>query len=339
MAYTTTDRMEADLDCDCEGLKNDTTFRDNIVEMDRKFRKLKIPSTSLDSAYSSCSYSASLCSVDSVDNSSVDFKQPPDLASIPEDEGTSECMSESDSSKPAINLLHHQDEEGDSLLHLAIIRGHAQIADDYIRGAKSFNLSHLLDLQNNFFQTPLHLAVITKQSNIVETLLRCNVAVDIADSYGNTAMHIACREGNIDIARLLFQYAPHRVILELRNYDGLSCLHIAALQNHYSLMELLLENGANINVQDGKSGRTVLHYAAEYGNQRLVNQLFNYPDLDINTVTYSGMSALNLAEGRNHIEIKEMLQLNGAVLPDYSSEESEDETSIADDFCINGQPI
>lgn len=79
---------------------------------------------------------------------------------------------------------------------------------------------YLLNLQNNFFQTPLHLAVITKQLKIVEILLKCNVAVDIPDYYGNTALHIACREGNTDIAQIMFQYASNHLMLDLRNYDG-----------------------------------------------------------------------------------------------------------------------
>lgn len=76
----------------------------------------------------------------------------------------------------------------------------------------------------------------------------------------------------------------------------------------------------------------MLHYAAEHGNTTLVNLLFNYPQLDINATTYSGMSALYLAEGRNHIEIKQMLQLNGAAITDYSSDESEEETVRMNNF-------
>lgn len=107
-----------------------------------------------------------------------------------------------------------------SLLHLAIIREGHQIAEDYIHGVRVMDSMYLLNLQNNFFQTPLHLAVITKQFKTAEILLKCNVAVDIPDYYGNTALHIACREGNIDIAQIMFQYASNHLMLDLRNYDG-----------------------------------------------------------------------------------------------------------------------
>lgn len=335
MAYSQ-NRIDSDLECDSTSVP---TLRDNIVEMDRKFRKLDLQSTSFDSAYSSSHSATSLSSFDTDDKTSVSSysELKSELTCIPETEDD-DCLDFS-VSKDSSHLLSHQNDEGDSLLHLAIIRESLQIAEDYIHGVRAMDSMYLLNLQNNFFQTPLHLAVITKQLQIVEILLKCNVAVDIPDYYGNTALHIACREGNIDIAQIMFQYASNHLMLDLRNYDGLTCLHIAALQKHYRMIELLLSKGANINVQDGKSGRTVLHYAAEHGNATLVNLLFNYSQLDINATTYSGMSALYLAEGRNHIEIKQMLQLNGAAITDYSSDESEEETSIADDFCINGQPI
>ena len=44
-------------------------------------------------------------------------------------------------------------------------------------------------------QAPLHLAVLTKQSNIVEILLKANANTMTTDRNGNTPLHIACQLG------------------------------------------------------------------------------------------------------------------------------------------------
>ena len=112
MAYSQNKR-DVDLECDCEyNSGNVLSLRDNIVEMDRNFRKLKIPSTSLDSAYSS-NHSATFSSVDVDDKTSVSsFTEiKSDLACIPEAE-VDICFDES-VSKASCSLLSHQNEEGD----------------------------------------------------------------------------------------------------------------------------------------------------------------------------------------------------------------------------------
>lgn len=45
-------------------------------------------------------------------------------------------------------------------------------------------------------QTPLHLAVITKQPFIVRKLLLAGANIDLRDRNGKTALHLACERGD-----------------------------------------------------------------------------------------------------------------------------------------------
>lgn len=47
------------------------------------------------------------------------------------------------------------------------------------------------------FQTPLHLAVITSQADVCQRLLVSGCDPTLVDDSGDTALHIACRHGNL----------------------------------------------------------------------------------------------------------------------------------------------
>ena len=79
--------------------------------------------------------------------------------------------------------------------------------------------------------------------------------------------------------------------------------------------------------QDGKSGRTILHYAAESGNLSLLSFLLRYPQLDINASTYGGLTPIMLAKGRGHHSVVEVLKGAGAQYD--SSDESIDEEMVS----------
>lgn len=109
MAYSQ-NRIDSDLECDSTSVP---TLRDNIVEMDRKFRKLDLQSTSFDSAYSSSHSATSLSSFDTDDKTSVSSysELKSELTCIPEAEAD-DCLDFS-FSKDSSHLLSHQNDEGD----------------------------------------------------------------------------------------------------------------------------------------------------------------------------------------------------------------------------------
>ena len=80
-------------------------------------------------------------------------------------------------------------------------------------------------------------------------------------------------------------------------------------------------------MQDGKSGRSILHYAAESGNLSLLDLLLQYNYLDINANTYGGLTPIMLAKGRGHAAIVCVLKAARAQY-DSSDESVEDEEMV-----------
>ncbi|KAK3577673.1 hypothetical protein CHS0354_018715 [Potamilus streckersoni] len=155
-----------------------------------------------------------------------------------------------------MKVLGVQDMDGDTFLHQVIILEQTNIA---IKIIQLLCNSDLLNICNCLFQTPLHLAVLTRQTIIVRRVLEAGARTDLQD---------------------------HR-----------------AFHNSTEVVRILLNGGVDINAGDAKSGRTILHWAAECGKGELVDLLLSRKDVDVNSETYEGITAFELAEANGHLEI------------------------------------
>ena len=90
-------------------------------------------------------------------------------------------------------------------------------------------------------------------------------------------------------------------------------------------------------MQDGRSGRTVLHYAVESGNLDAVRFVAINCQANVNATTFDGSTPLKLAVGRGFHTVANLLVQAGAdrsVLnsdEDSDSSESEDESGGDDE--------
>lgn len=273
-----------------------------------------------------------------------------------EDSGDSECDEEDEKQQQYRTVLketYQQDVDGDTRLHMAIIQFLTDMALYFISLTPT---PTLLNLKNNYLQTPLHLAVVTKQDIITRKLMTSGAQVDCRDHRGNTPLHIAAREGYGYFAKILLEpihyeetmnntyELPYQQIpqnLEARNYEGQMCVHLAAEGGHIDTLNVLLSKGADVNARDGKSGRTILHYAAESGCMRLLEYLVKqrHSKLDINSVTYGGLTPLMLAEGRGNEQVMRYLKSSGALSESEDSTSEEEMNEEPYDFKINGMIV
>lgn len=199
---------------------------------------------------------------------------------------------------------YQQDEMGDTSLHLAVFEGNHEIIARLVANVPR----QFLNIQNDAAQTALHLAVLTDQAKIVRRLLVAGVNQTIRDANGNTALHLACGHGKVSSAKELLtplnpvemqQGVPNLKVpqdLELWNYDGKTCAHLAAEVGSIEILRRLIDAGADINAREGKSGLSPLHISIERGNEALANFLLDEcPRISLEVVTYAGLTAYQLA--------------------------------------------
>ncbi|XP_071476544.1 NF-kappa-B inhibitor alpha-like [Diadema antillarum] len=217
---------------------------------------------------------------------------------------------------------YDQDEEGDTPLAQAIIHESSGSALKFIRYTTD---PSLFNSRNCLGQTPLMLSVMTSQPKVCRALVVAGASLDIQDPHGNTALHLACQRRNTEcVQALTTRVNPIEVKntlrsgmqrehpnltqqFRLKNYDGLTCIHLATLMNNVRLLKYLTALGADVNEPDGKSGRTALHYAVEMNEFNLVQELIANLNANVDAVTFDRCTPLHLAAGRGHENITYLL--------------------------------
>lgn len=237
-----------------------------------------------------------------------------------EDEGifSSSYHSSSSSCQDQIDVdLFEQDCDGDTLIHIAVLNYFLPAVLALTELAMESDIREVLDIQNDLLQTPLHLAVLTEQEDIVLDLIRKGANVNIRDKQGSTPLHLACRVGHENIVKLIVYSLNkdpefQKKYLAIRNCEGLTALHVAAERRYFDIMGFLFAKGADVNVGDAKSGRTILHFAVERNDLESVSKLLSHPDIDIDCKTFKGETPLVMAYWRNYKPILKRLKYKGA---------------------------
>lgn len=102
---------------------------------------------------------------------------------------------------------------------------------------------------------------------------------------------------------------------------------MAAANGHVNLVRLLLRLGADLEARECLAGRTALHIAMERGRRSVVTFLLQECKPSLDTQTYNGLTAYQLALCIDSQLARELVRLGAKPqpLPDSDSENSDDE--------------
>ncbi|KAH9504259.1 hypothetical protein Btru_064469 [Bulinus truncatus] len=205
------------------------------------------------------------------------------------------------------------DEDGDLPLHIAVVHENMRMV------IKLINLMRIagkgVDKFNKQQQTPLHLAVKLDFLEAVDILLKSGANVNSVDCTGSSAIHMAVQGRSTKCLQMLLDRCSYAE-LNARNFDGLTPLHTAVDNGDLDQVELLLKYGADIDVTDGKSGRTCLFRAAENNEKAMVELLLRH-GANPEVPNYAGVTTAMAVQGRN---LHGVLKLLGSVPTDKLSE-------------------
>jgi ankyrin repeat protein len=136
-------------------------------------------------------------------------------------------------------------------------------------------------IKDSYNNSILHYTCINKNfvlfKVLIDYILDGNMLTELIDSKNQndeSIFSIACKNGCLEIVEYLLKL---RKLKKVFNYDPLNCrddeystpLHSAAKTNHLRILELLIENGANVNAK-GEYKYTALLYASEKGHSEIV---------------------------------------------------------------------
>ena len=131
--------------------------------------------------------------------------------------------------------------------------------------------------------------------------------------YDNTLLIWAEHWGRTELVQLLID---NNANLNVTDNYGATALIRAASSGHTEIVKLLIDNDANLNVTDNH-GATALIRAASSGHTEIVKLLIDN-DANLNVTDNHGATALMLAAGIGHTEIFRLLIKHGADKKSYS---------------------
>ena len=234
--------------------------------------------------------------------------------------------------------------EGCSPLWAAAFFGHLDVVELLIELNAEVDSTTLQD------STPLKAAAFNGYLDIVSCLVEHGADVNARQSFDRTPLMITCSNGHVNVATYLVEHGAN---IHLQDKDGCTCLHFAAeggrvemvtkllgigvkenqdyvnarnhsgstplmrtcYNGHVNVATYLVEQGANIHLQD-EDGDTCLHYAAEGGHVEVVSKLLAVGAKEnqdcVNARNHSGSTLLMITCYFGHVNVATYLVEHGA---------------------------
>jgi len=244
---------------------------------------------------------------------------------------------------PKKKLLGKSDKDGRLPVHLAVIKNNREILDYIVVGNAD------IDPGDKIGMTPLMHAVSMGNVEMTKHLMKIGADPSLSSKDGNTALHYSVLSGSIELLDLLvnqgllvvdtenkegytpLQLAARAGLIEAadfllskaanpnhRDAIGFSPLHEAVIHNYPDMVSLLIEKGADVDIQvnkgndlDATKGASSLHLTVLYNRFEILPILF---DNKVFTARRNddGYTAVMLAIEENNIEMLEELLTAGA---------------------------
>ena len=150
--------------------------------------------------------------------------------------------------------------------------------------------------------------VLERDVNTVRQLLSEGADVNYINDQGEFALRLASKNGDIAMVEVLLKNGA-QIDLQDSNHFGSSALYEASSNGHIDVVELLLKHGANIDIQR-KGGATPLFIACEEGHFK-VTELLIEKGANVNLQMDDGQTTLLIALDRGHEEVAKLLIKNG----------------------------
>lgn len=202
-------------------------------------------------------------------------------------------------------------------LHYAIRKNRIQYIPELLKKCN-------IEEKNKHGDTPLHTAVHERNLDIVKLLIWNGANVDTKNKKGNSVLHDAVRTDQLSTVQILIEAGAK---VDTKDSNGDTPLYVAIHENNIFILKFLLQCRANFSIQN-VIGNTPLHTAVILRNSYISTLLVVDYGANVNIKTSHGLVPLHHAAGTNEVGIVKLLLDHGAevnvrtqdgVFPLYSS--------------------
>lgn len=154
----------------------------------------------------------------------------------------------------------------------------------------------------------------TGNAAFLEELLKAGLDPDIGDSKGKTPLHIAASNGHEECVKVLLK---HTCNIHIRDMNGNTALWDAIASKHYSIFRILFQLAA---LSDPNTAGDLLCTAAKRNELAVMNDLL-MQGLNIDSKNHHDATAIQIAMEENHVDMVQLLVMNGADVSDVRNHE------------------
>ncbi len=194
------------------------------------------------------------------------------------------------------------DSDNKSILYIPIKYNYKKVFNLLLEYNKTSIGISICDIKDNNNNIALHYAIKNKNVYFIEELLNSNSNTLFSDLNGNNSLHLAIFTRDINIIELILKKSDKDIIINSRTNIGETPLHYACNLQENKIVKLLINNNADINLQDFEHEYNILHYAINLGSIELVKICLNN-NIDINRQDIYGNTALHYCVLENNLEI------------------------------------
>ncbi|CAG9856192.1 unnamed protein product [Phyllotreta striolata] len=211
----------------------------------------------------------------------------------------------------APDLIDGTDEDGFTPLHLAVIAGNMQLVNFLLANGAD------VDALDNERHTVVHWATVCGETSALRAVLTAGARVSTPDVHGGYPLHYAAQMGagekdsDLGLQVLRLLLAHPGAEVACEDSDGRQPLLWAASSGSAGAVLALIRAGAAVEAAD-KDGLTALHCAASRGHTDCLDTLLTLCGASVDVIDSNGCTALHYAVTLGHADATALLLAHGA---------------------------
>jgi ankyrin repeat protein len=214
-----------------------------------------------------------------------------------------------------------QDNDGNTALHLAVLKNHVEVADSLLASGAS------AVIQNHRKVLPFHVALHadSQSTDMIKAFCKYNIDHLARGVRNYTSLHVVAARNNLTALQILYEAAVSsqldiKSILQLQavDRDGLTPVHLAARKGSYDVLDFMISKAIEHGLKPQNAFRylsekesTPLHFAVESNSLEIVRILLKY---GASPIAMSGKQStpVHLACSQNKLNmVEEMVEQCG----------------------------
>ncbi|XP_063988176.1 uncharacterized protein LOC135168168 [Diachasmimorpha longicaudata] len=196
------------------------------------------------------------------------------------------------------------DENGLLAIHRAVLDNDVRSLKKQLLFLKACKIS--VDIPTQEGQSSLELAIkFSRLQYIIHLLLDAGANPTSSARAHDSALTMASREG-LSCLPLLIKHAPTPRTLDYLDSSGFAAIHHCCQTGNYDGVIALIAADADVNIRDGKSGRTALFHALENDKLEIARELL-ISGAKPNLPNFSGHMCHHLIDDTKHVSLKDFL--------------------------------